>query len=536
MPTRNTLLIKSLHPAIALTTATMLLLPIFLAAKALAATTYTVTVLDDNPDARTLSTPASTAPGDVVTYLTLYPNGIDSNGQTQYARQTGVPAGTTVTSLLDIPSATSPTASPAGTLTQSLPWHDGHHIEVLTVTDPDGTVHEVTRIDQQSTHVTVSQTTKPNGDVVLVSSGLYPTGTDTATPTSTTTVTTLAPAPTQEKRLSHVRALPFCDNGNVSWSTIDPGCWRFYDMIVPTPPPINNTTPAKCTGNKHRTVAFTIASIPMKGANPTDSATSSKKKETSLSDLKDAVKDSFKGRNDNCEVVQDFIDFGECGGVRVVQATGPEALRLKAKRKPWILRWWWVAVIPILLIALLLLPCVLCFKRHQRRNAAAAEKPIKQEAVTVVQQPVPVVVANGAGGAAGSSAGSTAGGAAPVAGAAGSGGAGGTGSTTSGTTGPAATATPAPAGAAPATTTTTAVPAEVVTTTTETNNDHAGTMRRAAEEGRAGHRVRFDGQAAENTPATAHQVDGTAELRTGSEVFDVGSMRGRKRNRGDEPL
>jgi hypothetical protein len=55
----------------------MLLLPIFLAAKALAATTYTVTVLEGEPDARTLSIPLPTAAGDVVTYLTLFPDGID---------------------------------------------------------------------------------------------------------------------------------------------------------------------------------------------------------------------------------------------------------------------------------------------------------------------------------------------------------------------------------------------------------------------------------------------------------------------------
>ena len=106
MPTRNTLLIKSLHPAIELLPATMLLLPIFLAAKALAANTYTVTVLNEEPDARTLSIPATTAAGDVLTYLTLFLDGVDQDGQTKFVDRTDVAAGETVTGFLDIPTST----------------------------------------------------------------------------------------------------------------------------------------------------------------------------------------------------------------------------------------------------------------------------------------------------------------------------------------------------------------------------------------------------------------------------------------------
>jgi hypothetical protein len=521
LPTRNTLLIKSLHPAIELLPATMLLLPIFLAAKALAANTYTVTVLNEEPDARTLSIPATTAAGDVLTYLTLFPDGVDQDGQTKFVDRTDVAAGETVTGFLDIPTSTAPTTTPAGTLTQGLPWHNGHHIEVLTVTEANGSVHEVTRIDQQSTHVTVHPETKSNGDVVLVSS--YPTSTY---PTSTITPT---PYHTQERLMQHVRALPFCNNDIVTWSSIEEGCWPVYDMMVPTPARINLAKEGECTGNHHRTIPFTVATIPMKGSTPTDATSSRKIKEGRVKEPRDTVEGSL-GRSDKCEVVQDFVDFGTCGGVHVVAMTGRETLRGNTSRKAWILRFWWVPAIILLGLLLLCLPCLLCLRRHRRRNT---QKPVKQEAVTVVEQPVAVVAANGgaAGGAAGSAAGGTAGGAA---GSGGAGGAGGGGSTVTQTAAPVATT--APAKAAPATTTATAAPTEVVTTTTETDKNHAGTMRRAAEEGRAGPRVRFDGQPAENNPAAAHQVDGTAEMRTGSEVFDVGSMRGRKRNRGDEPL
>ena len=497
----------------------MLWLPIFFAAKALAANTYTVTVLDENPDARTLSIPATTAAGDIITYLTLYPDGVDQDGQTRFVDQTGVSADQTVTNILEVPSSTAPTTTPAGTLTQGLPWHNGHHIEVLTVTEANGSVHEVTRIDQQTTHVTVHAETKSNGDVVLVSS--YPTSSY-----STSTITP-APYPTHERLKERVRALPFCNKGRVTWSTIDPGCWPVYDMIVPTPP---HADLAECTGNYHRTVPFTVATIPMPGTTPTYTANPPKRKTGSVTYPRDPVEGSFKRRSDKCEVVQEFVDFGTCGSVHVVAMTGREYLQISHSKAPWVMRFWWVIGLCLLGLLLLCLPCLLCLRRHRRRNS---QKPLKQEAVTVVEQPVAATGA-GAGGAAGS-AGSTAGGAAGGAGgAAGSGGAGGTGSTVTGTTAPVTTT--APAKAAPATTTATGAPTEVVTTTTETNKDHAGTMRRAAEEGRAGQRVRFDGQPAENNPGTAHQVDGTAELRTGSEVFDVGSMRGRKRNRGDEPL
>ena len=330
--------------------------------------------------------------------------------------------------------------------------------------------------------------------------------------------------------MQHVRALPFCNNDKVTWSTIEQGCWPVYDMMVPTPALINVAKPGECTGDHHRTIPFTVATIPMQGSTPTESTISRKRKEGRVTEPWDTVEGSFKGRSDKCEVVQDFVDFGTCGGVHVVAMTGRETLRGNTSRKSWILRFWWVPAIILLGLLLLCLPCLLCLRRHKRRNT---QKPVKQEAVTVVEQPVPGVATtgSGAGGAAGSAAGGTAGGAA---GSGGAGGAGGAGSTVTQTAAPVTTT--APAKATPATTTATGAPTEVVATTTETDKNHAGTMRRAAEEGRAGPRVRFDGQPAENNPATAHQVDGTAELRTGSEVFDVGSMRGRKRNRGDEPL
>jgi hypothetical protein len=329
--------------------------------------------------------------------------------------------------------------------------------------------------------------------------------------------------------MQHVRALPFCNNDIVTWSSIEEGCWPVYDMMVSTPARINLAKEGECTGNHHRTIPFTVATIPMQGSTPTDATSSRKIKESRVKEPRDTVEGSL-GRSDKCEVVQDFVDFGTCGGVHVVAMTGRETLRGNTSRKAWILRFWWVPAIILLGLLLLCLPCLLCLRRHRRRNT---QKPVKQEAVTVVEQPVAVVAGNGgaAGGAAGSAAGGTAGGAA---GSGGAGGAGGGGSTVTQTAAPVATT--APAKAAPATTTATAAPTEVVTTTTETDKNHAGTMRRAAEEGRAGPRVRFDGQPAENNPAAAHQVDGTAEMRTGSEVFDVGSMRGRKRNRGDEPL
>ena len=512
----------------------MLLLPIFLAAKALAATTYTVTVLEGEPDARTLSTPASTATDDVVTYLTLFPDGVDQDGQARFVQETGVPAGQTVTSYLDIPSSTTSTTTPAGTLTQGLPWHNGHHIEVLTVTEANGTVHEITRIDQQTTHVTVHPETKSNGDVVLVSS--YPTS-ETTYSTSEfdypTRTITRGPLPTHERFNERVRALPFCHNGNITWSTIEPGCWPVYDMIVPTPPwRANLAKPTECTGDQHRTVPFTVATIPMKGSTPTDSTTSTKREEGPVRDPQDTVKAAFKGRSDKCEVVQEFVDFGTCGPVHLVAMMGRETLRVSHSRKAWILKFWWIPAIILLAFMLLCMPCLLCLRRHRRRNT---QKPLKQEAVTVVEQPVPVVAATGAGGAAGSTAGGAAGG-----GAAGGTSEGTSGGAAGGAAGPGGARTTVSGAAAPVATTapakTTAALVEVVTTTTEANKDHAGTMRRAAEEGRAGPRVRFDGQSTDHNPATAHQVDGTAELRTGSEVFDVGSMRGRKRNRGDEPL
>lgn len=525
MPTSNTLL-NLLNPAIALLSATMLLLPIFLAAKAHAATTYTITILDDNPDQRTLSSPVLTSSGDVFSTITLYPDGVNSDGQTRYARQTGVSAGQTVTSFIEIPPSSTPTTTPSGTLTQTLPYHQGHHIEVLTVTDPDGTVHEITRIDQQSTHVTVSPTTKPNGETVLVSSGLYPPA------PNVTTTTVLAspaptPAPTQQKALEPVRELPICNNGKVTWTTVEPGCWPVYDMMVPTKPNID-PTPSKCAKVKKEDLTVfnvIVANIPMKGSNMAESHESHNRRK------RDELKQDIKGifRREQCILVRELVDFGTCGNL-TVQALYRETTQLKKSKKHWLFRWWWIfpaIFLPLFLICLL--PCCLCRRRHRRENA---EKHLKNEQpVTVVQGAAPVVVGTaagtGAGGATGGAAGQTAAGGPAATGAGGAGGAGGSGATGGGTT-----TTTTPAGTAPPAT---AAPTEVVTTTTE--KETPGTLRRAAEEGRAGRNVRFDGKPAETVTTTpAHQVDGTAELRTGSEVFDVGSMRGRKRNRGDEPL
>jgi hypothetical protein len=521
----------------------MLLLPIFLAAKALAATTYTVTILDDNPDQRTLSTPASTAAGDIVTYLTLYPDGINEDGQTRYGRQTGVSAEHTVTSLMEIPPSTTPTTTPSGTLTQSLPWHNGHHIEVLTITDPDGTVHEVTRIDQQSTHITVSPTTKPNGATVLVSSGLYPTSTEEDVITTTVLAPAPiapapAPAPTQEKGLDSgpVRRLPVCDNGTVTWATIDPSCWPVYDMMIPIPPAINEPIPAECAKKnltnpknlKHYNI--TIASIPMKGANLTESKDHLEKRVKKESDELTSI---FGGRK--CSMVTEYVDFGKCGD-NTILAEYRSTIQLKKSKKPWIFKRWWL--IPIALIPALLVCCIpLCLCRRRRRREAT-EKGKLQDPVTVVQQAVPVVVGATGAGTGGTAPVTTS--AVPVAGNpavvdSAAGGPSSTGATGSGS----GTTAVAPAGAATTTTGApagTAAPAQVVTTTTDTTKENPGTMRRAAEEGRAGRNVRFDGHPETATSTTTHQVDGTAELRTGSEVFDVGSMRGRKRNRGDEPL
>jgi hypothetical protein len=510
----------------------MLLLPIFLAAKALAATTYTVTILDDNPDQRTLSTPALTAAGDIVTYITLYPDGVNEDGQTRYGRQTGVSAEHTVTSLMEIPPSTTPTTTPSGTLTQSLPWHNGHHIEVLTVTDPDGTVHEVTRIDQQSTHITVSPTTKPNGATVLVSSGLYLTSAEGDVITTTVLAPAPiapAPAPTQEKAVGPVRRLPVCNNGTVSWTTIEPSCWPVYDMMIPIPPAVSDPVPEECakknlTDIKHFNV--TIASIPMKGANMTKSKDHFDEK--MKKEYENELTSIFGGHK--CSMVHEYVDFGKCGDTTVV-AEYRSTIQLKKSKKPLFFKLWWI--IPAIMIPLLLICCVpLCLCRRRRRREAT-EKSKLQDPTTVVQQPVPVVV-TGTGAANGTATDP----ARTVAGnPAAAGSAGGPSSTDA--TGSGSGTTVVPAGAAITTTQApvgTAAPAQVVTTTTDTTKENPGTLRRAAEEGRAGRNVRFDGHPETATSTTAHQVDGTAELRTGSEVFDVGSMRGRKRNRGDEPL
>lgn len=510
----------------------MLWLPIFLAAKALAASTYTVTILNDEPDRRTLGSPSTTAAGDVVSYVTLYPDGVGTDGKTRYALQTGATASHTVTSFLSIPTSTSATETPSGTLTQTLPWQQGHHIEVITITEPDGTVHEVTRIDQQSTHVTVSPTTKSDGNTVLVSSGLYPT---TGGVTTTTVTASPSTVDTREKTFDkRNRSMPFCDNGNVAWTTVPPACWPVYDMMLPTPLATNTTRPTQCKREIRETINNRIAYMPMNNAStPTQATSPADSTETAYVDnsphhekrgligntIKHIFRDAIEKQKDDCAVIQDVIDYGTCGGVRLI-AKQREYVRYRPRqRRPWIFRRWWVLPLALLgLFILCLWPCLTCIRKSTRSRDANNAK--NQEAVTVVEKQ-PAAVAGAATGATGGSTTGAGGSSTTGAGNAVSGGSTGAGGTTA--TGPAPTGT--------------AAPAEVVTTTTTESANNQGTMRRAAEEGRAGQRVRFDGQSTD-TPTTtpAHQVDGTAELRTGSEVFDVGSMRGRKRNRGDEPF
>lgn len=506
-------------------------LPIFLAAKALAATTYTVTILNDEPDRRTLSTPSTTAAGDVISYVTLYPDGVNTDGRTRYALQTGATASHTVTSFLSVPTSTSATGTASGTLTQTLPWQQGHHIEVITVTEPDGTVHEVTRIDQQSTHVTVSPSTKSDGKTVLVSSGLSPTTGGVTTTTVTASPTTVD---TREKIFDRRnRAVPFCDNGRIAWETVPQPCWPIYDMMLPTPLPVNTTRHFKCKHEPRETINNRIAYMPMNNASaPTQATSPADSTETAYvdnsrhhekrslfgKDFKAFAREASYEQRDECALVQDVIDYGTCNGVKLI-AKQREYVRYQPKhRKAWILRYWWIPLLALLgLFLLCLLPCLLCCKPF-RRNRDGKNK----EAVTVSQEK-PAAVAGAATGATGGSTTGTGGGSTT--------GAGGAGNVASGekTVAGGTTATgPAPTG--------TAAPAEVVTTTTTEPANNQGTMRRAAEEGRAGQRVRFDGQSPDTPATTTHQIDGTAELRTGSEVFDVGSIRGRKRNRGDEPL
>jgi hypothetical protein len=542
----------------------MLLLPTLFAATALAASTYTVTILDDNPDQRTLNTP-STSAGDVVSYLTLHPDGVDSNGKTRYGVQTGVSAGTTVTSYFDIPSSATPTTAPAGTLTQNLPWHQGHHIEVLTTTDPDGKVHEVTRIDQQTTHITVSPTTKPNGDVVLVSSGIYPPegGVLTTTVIQPPTATQGSATSTYDLSSPSDRSWPVCNNGSVTWITLEPALWHFYDLIIPkTIPPVSMA----CKGDvKHLDIVR--ITVPMNGSTWAVPHVGAEIEKLHRYQIQRQIHRAFHG--DQCFLVNDLVDFGTCGThtIRATYRSYPYLARHKESVKGYL---WLFLPLGLAFLLLAILAC-LAHRRASPARAHAREEAEKRSQVivpvvgstdtaatiapaagtippaagTIAPAVVGPVAATGAGGSgtAGSPAAATgAGGPVATTGSGGSGAAGGPAATTgAGGSGPARGSGPAggsgtvsSAGAAPtgpvvtgAAHTPSGNPKEVVTT--ETTKDQPGTLRRAMEEGRAGHRVRFDSSA-------GPQVDGGAELRTGSEVFDTGSVRGRKRNRGDEPL
>lgn len=230
-----------------------------------------------------------------------------------------------------------------------------------------------------------------------------------------------------------------------------------------------------------------------------------------------------------CASRQEVIDFGACGGVHYWSSLDSQIFDFSKNKPYWKRlihdRWWIFLLAGLLAFILMLLCCCLpfCIRKRKNRREPTEKNPSGTQVVSTTPQ--------GTGSSAGGAAGGT--------------GAGGTGAGGTGTGGTApggaqvvttGTTAPPPTGTAPISTATGA-PTEVVTTTTDTGKDGPGTMRRAAEEGRAGQRVRFDGTPNDTTTTTTtHQVDGTAEVRTGSEVFDVGSMRGRKRNRGDEPL
>lgn len=473
--------------------AVMLFLPIILAAKALAATTYTVTIIGGEPDQRTLGAPVTTDSGDVVTWLTVFPDGVDPDGQTRYARQTGVTADQTVSSLINMSPSTTPTVNPTGTVTRGVPVQEGHHVEVLTVTDPNRSTHEVTRIDEKTSHVTVSAITESN--VVFVPESRSTIAPDYATATVT------APSPTQGKGLGPVRQLPICNNGNITWTMVASGCYPLYDMMLPTPKPAGVLKPSQCTGrHPYRTITVTRSTYSMLGSTPPN--LSRVQRDNEAAQKLDTARELDKYREvDGCEIVEEIIDFGMCGAVQAI-AHKRQTLRYRIP-STWIIKWWWVLLLPLLMV-MILTAAAFCLSRR-RAGRKVNEKAVTAPGPTsVAQQTVPVDAVTG-------TATGTEGATSSTGGAAGS-----TGSTTT-----------APAAAAPAAT-------EVVTTTTEPATEHSGTMRRAAEEGRS--RVHFDEHPDVKTIPRADQVDGAAELRTGSEVFDVGSMRGRKRGRGDEPL
>lgn len=499
----------------------MFLLPLILAGIVLAQenprTTHTVTVLDDNPDQRTLNPMSSMGLDETFTILTLKPSGTDEHSQTRWVETTGQSADTTVTSQFSF-EGTSSTFTPSGTATHSISWQHGHHMEVVTVTGPDGKPSEVTRADLLSTHVTVSATTKPDGRTVLVPVDQTDTttiterltkDTDTATITATfsrhqsddietATVTTLLKGPAKthlphkEGAIIHLASQSKCAPNPFRKSAYK-ACQAANCMIA-FQKPINYSTVHAYTVFSH------LANITYSTSIETAHWGRSDKKKTYTGSL------GLK-----------CTDERTCHDVCLLEGrTHFKTLLVFA------------IIIPLLIFAALLFCCcvpIVWFHKRARNGRAYGSN--KEKALTegsgtsagnsiarISNDPVgstaEEVVAGGAAGAAGSRA------------------AGGGGNETT-TTSDGRTVTTAPG--------------DSTATITDGHGGGAGTMRRAAEEGRAGQRVRFGdnpapaaGNAGETVTTTTTQVDGAAELRTGSEVFDVGSMRGRKRSRADEAV
>ncbi|KAL1586914.1 hypothetical protein WHR41_04217 [Cladosporium halotolerans] len=424
----------------------MLLLPLLLAAKALAqGTTHTITILDDEPDQRTLNTVTSTGPGDVFTTFTLKPSGVDENSQTRWVEHTGRTAKTTVTSELSIPPGTSTSTKPSGTATQSLSWVAGPHLEVVTFVDPDGKSRTVTRADLQSTHVTLSPSTKSDGTTVLV-------------PQSST-------APDDTEIFTVTRVHTSGEDGVVGVSTAS----KFHTSAA--------------DGAGILTVTKFHTSQQQKAA--VESAAGGAK---SKSKSKSKPKPKHKPKGNFFAYLQ--------------------ALRVQRQRS-FIFLLLAIATATLVLLVLFFCCCAWMFRKRQKKTRDRNGKEVAE--VTDAAGNVVTTTAGSGGGAGGAGSGSNV-----VTSSGGGSGAGGSGTATQ---------------VVPVTDS-----SGTATTATGTEASRAGTMRRAAEEGRAPQRVRFGEQPNETVTTTTTQVDGSTEMRTGSEIFDVGSMRGRKRNRGDEPL
>lgn len=500
----------------------MLLLPLMLAGKALAQgnpkTTHTMTVLDDNPDQRTLNPMSSLGPDETYTILTLKPSGTDEHSQTKWVETTGLTAETTVTSQFSF-STTSSTTTPSGTGTYSISWQHGHHMEVITVTGPEGQPSEVTRADLLTTHVTVSASTKEDGTTVLVPvdktetttvterltrSPSDWTETDTITATfhktptdgvETATVTTYLKGPSQTSLPHKENIIPFgVKNFNCPPNPFRKNGYqscKAQNCMIDFQKPMNYSTVHSymVSSNWANITYSTYVQTPHWGR-------------------AEAKHTYTESHGLQCTDERSCLQVCETQGRK-----GFKTLLVFA------------ILIPLITFAALLFCCcvpLLWFRKRARNGRAYGSNKALTEGseisggsiARVSNDPVgtgteEVITAGGAAGAGASKAGQ--------------------GNETV-TTSDGRTVTSAP-GAADST----------ATITEATGNGRAGTMRRAAEEGRAPQRVRFgenppNNAGGETVTTTTTQVDGAAELRTGSEVFDVGSMRGRKRNRGDEPL